>query len=61
MILVDCQICSANLEQQGQPPCEANAGDYEFVADSGERVFICAACFEKLFSPEQQGDENLSR
>ena len=57
----DCQICSANLEQQGQPPCEANAGDYEFVADSGERVFICAACFEKLFSPEQQGDENLSR
>jgi hypothetical protein len=22
----DCQICSANLEQQGQPPCEANAG-----------------------------------
>jgi hypothetical protein len=36
----DCQICSANLEQQGQPPCEANAGDYEFVADSGERVFF---------------------
>jgi len=48
----DCQICSAELEQQGQPAGEANAGDYEFVADSGERIFVCTACFERLFTPE---------
>jgi hypothetical protein len=49
----DCQICLAKLEQEGRFACEANAGDYEFVADSGERVFVCAACFEKLFTPEK--------
>jgi hypothetical protein len=37
----DSQICSAELEQQGQPAGKANAGDYEFVADSGEFWLGC--------------------
>jgi hypothetical protein len=52
----DCQICAAQLEKQGKPTCEACAAEYEFVADTGERVFFCAQCFEEYFSPEKEGE-----
>jgi hypothetical protein len=48
----DCQICAAKLEQQARPVSDANPADYEFIADSGERIFFCTACFEELCSRE---------
>ena len=53
----DCQICAAQLENQGKLTCEANAAGYEFVSDTGERVFFCAQCFQEYFSPEKE-EEN---
>ena len=50
----DCQICLAELELRGEFACEANAGDYEFIAVSGGRIFVCAECFKQLFTAEHK-------
>jgi hypothetical protein len=44
-----CEICAAKLEQQGRAGSNASRADYEFTADTGEHIFLCADCYQNAF------------